>query len=402
MTYDGQDKYRAAYAYGIERFEEQALDDTRPESQDPLYYLYDGLGSVSQMVRPNGEVRDHYGYDEFGVPAPGAKLSEDGRNVNHNSFGYTGESWDEEDNLLYLRARYYQPDIGRFTTRDMFPGYTDTPLTMNKYAYVGNNPVNNIDPLGLIWLKYGDSNAQVAQAKKWLSDLDPFYNPVITNAFDFEMLLAVDNFKELNKIYNKDDCWGVIGDITWAAIERQWKNKFGYPQGTGKDELIDPKDLAFSNDGINFVKDYEKLRLEVYDASVDNSGDWTIGWGHKLYGNELKKYRGKKITRDEADALFATDVKRMEDTSLKPLLIDNNIKLNQHQYDALVSFTFNRGEYYWGQIEKNGKHHALAQAILDGDYNSKKIMDAFMTYVNKTRRKQEANMFLYGNYDSTH
>ncbi|PKM41761.1 MAG: hypothetical protein CVV03_11625 [Firmicutes bacterium HGW-Firmicutes-8] len=59
MTYDDNDNYRAAYAYGLERFEVLALDDTRPESQDPLYYLHDGLGSVTQLTRPNGEVRDH-------------------------------------------------------------------------------------------------------------------------------------------------------------------------------------------------------------------------------------------------------------------------------------------------------------------------------------------------------
>jgi len=145
MTYDDQDNYKAAYAYGYERIEVQALDDTRPESQDPLYYLYDGLGSVSQMIRPNGAVRDHYGY---GVPAPGAKLSEDGRNVNHNAFGYTGEMWDEEDNLLYLRSRYYMPEVGRFVNRDVFPGFAENPLSMHKYAYVENNPVNWVDPLG--------------------------------------------------------------------------------------------------------------------------------------------------------------------------------------------------------------------------------------------------------------
>jgi len=75
------------------------------------------------MIRPNGAIRDHYNYDEYGVPAPGAKLSEDGRNVNHNAFGYTGELWDEEDDLLYLRSRYYAPKLGRFMTRDVFPGY---------------------------------------------------------------------------------------------------------------------------------------------------------------------------------------------------------------------------------------------------------------------------------------
>lgn len=124
------------------------MDDTRPETQDPLYYFYDGLGSVRQLIRPNGAVRDHYNYDEYGVPAPGAKLSEDGRNVNHNTFGYTGELWDEEDDLLYLRSRYYAPKVGRFLQRDVLPGFMDNPLSMHKYAYVENSPVNWVDPLG--------------------------------------------------------------------------------------------------------------------------------------------------------------------------------------------------------------------------------------------------------------
>ncbi|PKM47292.1 MAG: hypothetical protein CVV03_04000 [Firmicutes bacterium HGW-Firmicutes-8] len=82
------------------------------------------------------------------LPAPGAKLSEDGRNVNHNTFGYTGELWDEEDDLLYLRSRYYAPKVGRFMTRDAFSGFMSNPLSMHKYAYVENSPVNYVDPLG--------------------------------------------------------------------------------------------------------------------------------------------------------------------------------------------------------------------------------------------------------------
>jgi len=86
MTYDEDGNFDAAYTYGLERIEIEALDDTRPESQDPLYYLYDGLGSVTFMVKPDGNKRDHYRYDEFGKPAPGnSKLSEDGRNVLHNT-----------------------------------------------------------------------------------------------------------------------------------------------------------------------------------------------------------------------------------------------------------------------------------------------------------------------------
>ncbi len=143
MTYGEDGKFNAAYTYGLERIEVEALDDTRPESQDPLYYLYDGLGSVTFMVKPDGNKRDHYRYDEYGKPAPGnSKLSEDGMNVLHNTFGYTGEIWDQESELLYLRARYYEPETGRFLSRDSYEGNLQNPLSRHLYAYVGNNPVN--------------------------------------------------------------------------------------------------------------------------------------------------------------------------------------------------------------------------------------------------------------------
>ncbi|PKM82769.1 MAG: hypothetical protein CVU89_04515 [Firmicutes bacterium HGW-Firmicutes-14] len=149
MTYNEEGNFDSAYTYGLERIEVEALDETRPESQDPLYYLYDGLGSVTFMVKPDGNKRDHYRYDEFGKPAPGnSKLSEDGRNVLHNTFGYTGEMWDEESELLYLRARYYEPETGRFLSRDSYEGNLQNPLSRHLYAYVGNNPVNYVDPTG--------------------------------------------------------------------------------------------------------------------------------------------------------------------------------------------------------------------------------------------------------------
>ncbi|KNZ70400.1 putative deoxyribonuclease RhsB [Thermincola ferriacetica] len=148
MTYGEDGRFDAAYTYGLERIEVEAVDETRPESQDPLYYLYDGLGSVAYMVKPDGNIRDHYRYDEFGNPAPGSKLSEDGRNVLHNTFGYTGEMWDEETNLLYLRARCYEPETGRFLSRDTYEGDLENPLSKNLYAYVENNPIRFIDPSG--------------------------------------------------------------------------------------------------------------------------------------------------------------------------------------------------------------------------------------------------------------
>ncbi|NIN67211.1 MAG: hypothetical protein GTO63_21430, partial [Anaerolineae bacterium] len=62
---------------------------------------------------------------------------------------FTGEAWDAGVELLYLRARYYQPETGRFITKDPRPGSVWRPDTLNPYVYVGNNPANYRDPTGL-------------------------------------------------------------------------------------------------------------------------------------------------------------------------------------------------------------------------------------------------------------
>ncbi len=70
-----------------------------------------------------------------------------------NPFRYRGYYYDEETGLYYLQSRYYDPEIGRFMTIDSI-NYADpeTINGLNLYAYCGNNPVNNIDPEGHLFL----------------------------------------------------------------------------------------------------------------------------------------------------------------------------------------------------------------------------------------------------------
>jgi RHS repeat-associated protein len=70
----------------------------------------------------------------------GAIRSQSGSST--NPWLFTGEQWDGESGLYYLRARYYDPAIGRLVTKDPIPGG-------NLYAYAGNNPVRCVDPGGL-------------------------------------------------------------------------------------------------------------------------------------------------------------------------------------------------------------------------------------------------------------
>lgn len=123
----------AVYLYG--------LDIIAQQQSERLYYMHDGLGSVRQLLDSTGDVETNYAYDPFGVPVVGGDVS--------NPYQYTGEAWDAEVGLLYLRARYYQPEVGRFVNKDPWPGNVWRPGTLNHYLYVVDNPVNGVDPSGL-------------------------------------------------------------------------------------------------------------------------------------------------------------------------------------------------------------------------------------------------------------
>ena len=62
-------------------------------------------------------------------------------------YGYTGE-WTDPTNLVYLRARYYDPATGRFLSKDPVRGLASLPQTLNPYTYAVNNPIRYTDPSG--------------------------------------------------------------------------------------------------------------------------------------------------------------------------------------------------------------------------------------------------------------
>jgi RHS repeat-associated protein len=97
------------------------------------YQLPDGLGSVRQLTDPAGQIALMQSYDPFGNPTQivGSPAS---------VFGYTGEQTDPTG-LVFLRARYYNPRIGRFLTQDPIIPDPLSSVGWNRYTYVGNNPI---------------------------------------------------------------------------------------------------------------------------------------------------------------------------------------------------------------------------------------------------------------------
>ncbi|MGB3904696.1 MAG: RHS repeat-associated core domain-containing protein, partial [Anaerolineae bacterium] len=125
----------AVYLYGLDIIAEQLAQSDR------YYYVHDGLGSVRQLLDNTGQIGESYAYDPFGVPL--------GSDTVPNPYGFTGEAWDAGVGLLYLRARYYQPETGRFITKDPWRGDVRGPGTLNRYVYVQNNAINYTDQSGL-------------------------------------------------------------------------------------------------------------------------------------------------------------------------------------------------------------------------------------------------------------
>ncbi|MBW8039617.1 MAG: RHS repeat-associated core domain-containing protein [Planctomycetes bacterium] len=110
------------------------------------FYMHDQLGSIRQIINTSGSVVRYYTYEPFGEV-----LEEDG--TLSNNIMFTGQYFDTEIDQYYLRARQYDPHISRFTARDPISGNFEEPLTLHKYLYCINDPVNKIDPTGL-WTFY--------------------------------------------------------------------------------------------------------------------------------------------------------------------------------------------------------------------------------------------------------
>jgi RHS repeat-associated protein len=189
-TYDGLDRPVSMYRNGLTYF-----------------YLLDHLGSVLGLVDENGVVAATYRYDPWGnvISSTGGLA---------NSLRFTAREWDEESGLYFYRARYYDPQVGRFISRDPI----GVRGGMNLYAYVANRPVNLRDPSGLLideLLDYLFSDSRAEEAKGVVDRADQAMDLAQSAA---ELADAVENRDDPARGLDALEAIGDIVDTCFGAV----------------------------------------------------------------------------------------------------------------------------------------------------------------------------------------
>jgi RHS repeat-associated protein len=133
---DGAGSLLRRYTYGTHRISMTAGNSTS-------YYIRDGLGSTANLTSSNGATQWTWSYEPFGSIRTETKA---GGNQPDNFMRFTGEYLDPTG-LYHLRARQYDPAVGRFLTPDP-AGQTVNESLIAAYAYVANRPTVLVDPSG--------------------------------------------------------------------------------------------------------------------------------------------------------------------------------------------------------------------------------------------------------------
>ena len=192
----------ASYIYGPTG--KLAKRTTINQESNTFYYHADRLRSTRLVTDDNKNIVSTITYRPFG-----GKYSEEG-SENHL---YTGKEKDSSG-LYYYGARYYDPDLGRFITRDQKYGKISQPQTLNKYTYCINNPIKYIDPDGH---DYWDPD----WAKDWYVDEPGYSFESLMRGFALDLQkLIVSSMSSLGaEIRESRAKYGVIAGLLIFCVE---------------------------------------------------------------------------------------------------------------------------------------------------------------------------------------
>ena len=266
-----------------------------------------------------------------------APFGEEETITGENQIKYGTYMRDGMTGLDYARHRYYSSVLGRFISPDPYVKCIrlDNPDSWNRYTYVENDPINNIDPNGTYCRAGYDDWCSEYSCPAFV--IDPlwfyFHGTYMPGWCDEE---CYDDYYDYG--------WGYDYDyVPYIDPGNSGSEDPGVPgsgSDTGNSESGGSSNpIAPSNVVMGFIADYESFSAMPYIGQ--DSQNRTVGYGHVITEADGTMY-DNGITQEDALALLMSDAAGFTN-SLNTFLVNNEISLNQNEYDALLSFTYNTG-----------------------------------------------------------
>ncbi|MBU7048206.1 MAG: hypothetical protein HXS54_17355, partial [Theionarchaea archaeon] len=188
ILYEENSTGTAAYIYGLTGI---LAKRTTINSESTTYYFHtDHLGSTRLVTNDSRNIVSAATYHPFGEPH-----TEEGS----EDYLFAGKKKDDTG-LYYFGARYYDPETGRFITRDPQMGSFESPQTLNRYTYCANNPLKYIDPTGLSYQQADQEAVDEAQSEGDDDSEASDDNPPIIIQLDEDTVLTLDVYAQSGNV----------------------------------------------------------------------------------------------------------------------------------------------------------------------------------------------------------
>jgi RHS repeat-associated protein len=227
---------------------------SQEKSGTVLHLLPDGHGSTRSLTDSSGAMVNAITYDGYGnlITSNGTPQT---------AYLYTGERFDSDLQQYYLRNREYNPVVGRFSVMDQIDGTPNDPLSLHKYAYCQNDPVDMHDPSG----NQGDI-ASLSLSMSIGTSLDAMNNAVVLQAG----YIAAKKVTEIGAA--TESLWEIVGqDKTADTATIIVHGVSGHPNGWSQ------------SNGTPFQQDLTNAKGQTPKAGIDgdplNHDFYEFDWG---------------------------------------------------------------------------------------------------------------------------
>jgi RHS repeat-associated protein len=296
------------------------------------FYVTDYLDSTRFLTNGmSGLTGDKYVYDAYG-----RTLTHTG--TTDNAYQFAGEVFDDITGLQYLRDRYMDPNTGRFTRRDSFPGAERSPISTHPYLYANNNPVTFTDPSGFFSL--GDVQASI----NIRSILDATSN--IRQALNFKKW--VERAEASSDIIMVSLLFPAVAFDLWLNYEsgdRMPRSIFDFDRSFRA--ATDGPDLSASQ---KFSKPVGSIRELEFELALGSPGD-TVPDGIMRYFSANEDYQ-KDLEEKVAfkTKLSVTDKSKQEVQFSVRYSPKDGLTLGGAAVQKLMEYNYPRGGYWQGSV----------------------------------------------------